>query len=82
MEEGVIPAKLKRVTQICVCIEGEFVIVLCSCFGGTKMLGKATSNQALTKVKCTHIHTFTLTYTHAALPQGLKQRPESRPKLH
>lgn len=41
---------------------------VCNCarswFRDTEMLRKATSNQALTKVKCTHIYTFTLAHTN------------------
>lgn len=64
MEEGFFSAKLKWVIQICLCVEGEFVIVPRSWFRDTEMLRKATSNQALTKVKCTHIYTFTLAHTN------------------
>lgn len=72
MEEGFFSAKLKWVIQICLCVEGEFVIVLRSWFRDTEMLRKATSNQALTKVKCTHIYTFTLAHTNTHAQHRLR----------
>lgn len=74
MDQAVVPAKLKSWCNrnVSACVEGEFIIVLFSCFRDTKMLGKATSNQALSEVKYTYTYTFTLTYT--ALPRGLKQK--------